>query len=79
MNDLGDDQRSAFREAIHTAGLTPPEVIEADGRLHRFASNGRRGDDAGWYVFHVDGIPAGASATGAPALPKHGARTLAVI
>jgi putative DNA primase/helicase len=49
-----------FRAAIHNAGMTPPEVIEADGRLHRFASNGKRSDDAGWYVLHDDGIPAGA-------------------
>jgi putative DNA primase/helicase len=49
-----------FRAAIHNAGMTPPEVIEADGRLHRFASNGKRSDDAGWYVLHEDGIPAGA-------------------
>jgi putative DNA primase/helicase len=49
-----------FRAAIHNAGLHPPAVIEPDGKLHRFASNGRRGDDAGWYVFHDDRIPAGA-------------------
>ena len=48
-----------FRTAIHNAGLTPPEVIEPDGKLHRFASNGKRSDDAGWYVLHGDGIPAG--------------------
>ena len=36
-----------FRIAIQDAGLHPPEVIEADGTLHRFASNGKRGDDAG--------------------------------
>lgn len=49
-----------FRAAIHSAGLHPPEVIEPDGKLHRFASNGKRRDEAGWYVFHEDGIPAGA-------------------
>ena len=49
-----------FRAAIHEAGLQPPEVIEADGKLHRFASNGKRSDDAGWYVFNADRIPAGA-------------------
>lgn len=49
-----------FRAAINNAGLTPPEIIEPDGKLHRFASNGKRGDDAGWYVLHGDGIPAGA-------------------
>src|SRR5262245_55008201 len=48
-----------FRDAIRAAGLKPPEVIEPDGKLHRFASNGVRGDDAGWYVFHEDGISAG--------------------
>ena len=50
---------SQFCGAIHAAGLTPPDVIEADGKLHRFASSGKRGDDAGWYVLHGDGIPAG--------------------
>jgi putative DNA primase/helicase len=53
------DHIEQFRAAIHSAGLTPPEVIQPDGKLHRFASNGKRGDDAGWYVLHVDGIPAG--------------------
>lgn len=48
-----------FRAAILSAGLTPPDVIEADGKLHRFTSNGKRNDDAGWYVFHGDNIPAG--------------------
>lgn len=48
-----------FRDAIRAAGLTPPDEIEADGKLRRFGSNGRRGDDAGWYVLHDDGIPAG--------------------
>ena len=49
-----------FREAIRSAGLQPPDIIEADGKLHRFSSNGKRGDDAGWYVLHGDGIVAGA-------------------
>jgi putative DNA primase/helicase len=48
-----------FRDAIARAGLTPPDAIEADGKLRRFASNGKRGDDAGLYVLHADGIPAG--------------------
>jgi putative DNA primase/helicase len=49
-----------FRDAIRSAGLEPPDVIEANGKLRRFASNGKRGDDAGWYVLYGDGIPAGA-------------------
>lgn len=48
-----------FRAAIAAAGLTPPDDIHADGELARFSSNGRRGDDAGWYVLYVDGVPAG--------------------
>ncbi len=48
-----------FRDAIQAAGLIPPDVIEADGKLRRFASNGKRRDDAGWYLLHGDGIPAG--------------------
>ncbi|MEB2352017.1 MAG: hypothetical protein OZ924_11445, partial [Burkholderiaceae bacterium] len=49
-----------FRAAIRAAGLTPPDVIEADGKLRRFGTNGKRSDDAGWYIAHDDGIPAGA-------------------
>ncbi len=48
-----------FRDAIQSSGLIPPDMIDADGKLHRFASNGRAGDDAGWYVFHLDGFPVG--------------------
>src|SRR5206468_3885630 len=49
-----------FASAIRAAGITPPDEIIADGGLHRFASNGKRRDDAGWYVLHTDGIAAGA-------------------
>jgi hypothetical protein len=33
-----------FRHTIERAGLTVPEMIHADGKLHRFASNGDRAD-----------------------------------
>ena len=49
-----------FRAAIEAAGLVPPAAIVADGKLHRFATSARPADDAGWYVFHDDNIPAGA-------------------
>jgi putative DNA primase/helicase len=55
-----DEAIEQFNAAICSAGLTPPDTIEPDGALHRFASNGNPSDDAGWYVFHADGIPAGA-------------------
>lgn len=48
-----------FRDAIQSAGLSAPDTIEADGKLRRFSSSGRQGDDAGWYLLHGDGIPAG--------------------
>jgi phage/plasmid primase-like uncharacterized protein len=57
--DFADAMRD-FADAMRAAGLNPPNIIEADGRLRRFASNGKRGDDSGWYVAHDDGIPAGA-------------------
>lgn len=49
-----------FIAAIQAAGLPAPDKIVADGRLHRFSTNGRKNDDAGWYVLYPDGIPAGA-------------------
>src|SRR5215471_11071721 len=48
-----------FRDAILNSGLTPPTEIIADGKIHRFATNGRPYDDAGWYVLYPDAIPAG--------------------
>ena len=56
MMQAPDEQ---FRTAIAASGLIPPEAIIVDGELHRFASNGTRGDDAGWYVYHGNGVPAG--------------------
>jgi putative DNA primase/helicase len=49
-----------FRAAIRDSGLPVPEVIEPDGKLHRFPSNGKPSDDAGWYVFYDGELPAGA-------------------
>ncbi len=48
-----------FRNAIVASGLTAPDLIVADGKLHRFSSNGKSGDDAGWYAFHSDGFAVG--------------------
>lgn len=53
------DPTEQFRIAILAAGLTPPDEIVADGRLHRFSTNGKPKDDSGWYMLHLDGIPAG--------------------
>ncbi len=56
MNDVIEQ----FRQAIGSAGLPPPDTINADGVLHRFSTNGKRSDDSGWYALHLDGVPAGA-------------------
>ena len=48
-----------FKLAIASAGLTPPDNIIADGKIHGFTTNGKRSDDAGRYVLHLDGLPAG--------------------
>lgn len=56
MNDPIDQ----FRNAIYSAGLTPPEEIIADGAIHRFSSNGKSANKSGWYILHSDGIAAGA-------------------
>ncbi len=53
------DPIELFRLAIAAAGLTRPDTINADGAIHRFSSNGKRGDDSGWYILHLDSIPAG--------------------
>ena len=51
----------AFRAAMCEAGITPPDVIETDGRIHRFHIEGdRAGSLNGWYLLHLDGRPAGA-------------------
>lgn len=53
------DPVDLFRRAMDAAGITPPDEIHADGRLHRFSPTGKRKDDAGWYVLHLDNLPAG--------------------
>lgn len=54
-----NDWIEQFRKAMTDAGLHAPEEIQDDGKLHRFSPTGKNKDDAGWYVLHLDGIPAG--------------------
>ncbi len=53
------DPIDLFRQAIGAAGLDAPDTIHPDGAIHRFSTNGKRSDDSGWYVLHLDGVPAG--------------------
>lgn len=48
-----------FLNAMRAAGLEPSDQIEADGQLHRFPTNAKPGDGAGWYLFHLDNLRAG--------------------
>ena len=48
-----------FRSEISKAGLSSPSEIIDDGKIHRFSSNGKPTDNAGWYVLFTGGIPAG--------------------
>ncbi len=54
------DSIDQFRTEIAAAGLTPPDNINPDGKIHRFSTNGKPRDDSGWYMLHLDGIAAGA-------------------
>ena len=49
----------AFSEAITSIGGILPKEIIADGTIHRFSFNGRRGNDSGWYVIFHDEIVGG--------------------
>jgi putative DNA primase/helicase len=53
----------AFRDAMCQSGMTPPDDILADGRLHRFSPmTGKRSSSvskSGYYVLHIDDAPAG--------------------
>lgn len=49
-----------FAASMAAHGLTPPETLVPDGRIHRFSTNGKRSDTAGGYVLHIDTIAAGA-------------------
>ena len=51
----------AFRDAMTAAGLRIHDEIIDDGKIHRFTIEGDKPRSKnGWYVFHSDGIAAGA-------------------
>lgn len=58
-----DPPELQLRKAMMEAGLTPPDQIWLDGKVHRFSSNTKgkpgHGDKPGWYVAYSDGVPAG--------------------
>lgn len=48
-----------FKDSMLQAGITPPFSIIDDGQLHRFPTNNKSSDAAGWYVLHAGHLPAG--------------------
>lgn len=57
-----DPPEIQLRQAMMDHGITPPDHIELDGKIHRFRSgtNGKAaGDKTGWYIAFSDSIPAG--------------------
>ena len=42
----------SFRKAMFEQGLVPPTEIVTDGKFHRFSTNGKPTDNAGWYAFN---------------------------
>jgi putative DNA primase/helicase len=59
-SDLGaaaSDPITQFRDAMLSAGLRPPHIL-ADGKIHRFATNGKK--PAGWYIISNGNVPHGA-------------------
>jgi len=54
------DSEKQFTNAIRSYGFTPPLPINVDGRFHRFSTNEKQNDKAGWYIYNHDDIPWGA-------------------
>ena len=51
----------AFRAKLREFGLVPPDSIDGSGKLTRLDLEGKKpGNKYGFYVYHSDGIPAGA-------------------
>jgi len=56
-----EDPVVRFRQEILDSGLAAPNHLNADGGLHRFATDiDKRGEESGWYVLQLNGIPSGA-------------------
>ena len=41
-----------FQQSMEETGIKPPDLVVIDGQYHRFPTNGKTGDTAGWYVLN---------------------------
>jgi putative DNA primase/helicase len=48
-----------FRAALLARAIVPPDMIDADGELHRCDAVGKGGKGDAAYILHLDGLPAG--------------------
>jgi putative DNA primase/helicase len=53
------DAIDQFRQALMSAGLSPPDTLKADGKTHRFSSEDKPSHKNCWYFLHLDDIPWG--------------------
>jgi phage/plasmid primase-like uncharacterized protein len=60
MNFDLDKAEQEFRAKIAESGLVPPDRLIGDGKIHRIDADGKPHKKDGFYVFHTDGVPAGA-------------------
>ncbi len=62
LEGTGNMSNTTFQDAIKAYTGHAPELIIADGALHRFSTSDKASDQAGWYVLHEDagGFQAGA-------------------
>ena len=50
-----------FQQSMEETGIKPPDLVVIDGQYHRFPTNGKTGDTAGWYVLNdLGSVVAGA-------------------
>lgn len=61
MSDALHDVIDRFSQAMRALDIETEATILADGQRHRFRVTGdKAGSENGWYVLHLDGVPAGA-------------------
>ncbi len=62
----------AFYDFMASKGLAPPDLPIADGERHRYHVDGDKpGTKNGWYVLHIDGVPAGSFGSWKDGPPWH--------
>src|SRR5699024_183230 len=59
-SNQGHNTIASFQRACESLNGPMNADIQADGQLHRFRAEGDKpGQLSGWYVLHLDGVPAG--------------------